>query len=440
MYRSEKMNSFIALLMVAALLLSVPVAMLRLRKAYDQITGRDRTLYSGEYGTITDRFGNIIYESGSCTDSTVYGSVVGDFYGDANTLARSYGSELAPEVHPIFGLSGGSGNTMKTTLLDAESLQLILDAFGSKSGAAYAYNYLTGEVYAMVSSEKEYQLGENRCLSGLFIPGSTMKIVASICALEQGVDLDAFHFYCGGSEACSNIVHGNLDYETALGYSCNSAFYELIRQFDPERTREILTSLGFHLEDGVEIERLGELQKTVSTTRFSDIRSPEDVWGLIGQGVSTVNLMDMAKIAGAVANGGSSAEPRLVDGIISEDGTLVLEEQEPQLMERFSADTAVAMDLRWSEMVEVHYRSGANALDNRISYAKTGTAQRDNSNPNKLLMGVSKDCETAFVIAVENYEYGDPLPSEIANLLIQVIDSKLEPVGDENLEEGVRHR
>lgn len=428
MYRSEKMNSFIAILMVTVLVLSVPVSMLRIMKASDQITGRDRTIYTGEYGTITDRFGNIIYESGSCTDGAVYGSVVGDFYGDTNTLARSYGSELAPEVHPILGLNSGSGNTMKTTLLDAESLQIVLDAFGSKSGAAYAYNYLTGEVYAMISSEKGYQLGENRCLKGVFIPGSTMKIVASICALEQGVDLDAFHFSCGGGDACSNIVHGDLDYEAALGYSCNTAFYDLISQFNPEKTREILTGLGFHLEDGVEVERLGELVKTVSTTRFSDECSSEDVWGLIGQGYSAVNLMDMAEIAGAVANGGSSAEPRLVDCIIPANGEPILMNQELQLLKRFSTNTANSMDRKWSEMVENYYRTGYGALDDCITYAKTGTAQRDNANPNKLLLGVSKDCETAFAVIVEDYASSDPLPAEIANLMIHVIKSKLETV------------
>jgi membrane peptidoglycan carboxypeptidase len=133
--------------------------------------------------------------------------------------------------------------------------------------------------------------------------------------------------------------------------------------------------------------------------------------------------MDMAKIAGAVANGGCSAEPKIVNSVKTPQGEMIVEQESAEMVQRFSEETANELDQRWSSMVEDYYRTGDGALDTLISYAKTGTAQKDIGLANKLLLGVSKSCNVAFMVVVEDYSAGDPLPAQIANTMIAVISN-----------------
>jgi cell division protein FtsI/penicillin-binding protein 2 len=61
--------------------------------------------------------------------------------------------------------------------------------------------------------------------------------------------------------------------------------------------------------------------------KITDTASFKNVWSLVGQGQTLVNAADMAMIAGAVANGGKTAVPYIVESVTNpnKDGKVLYE-------------------------------------------------------------------------------------------------------------------
>lgn len=439
MFRSEKKNRIIALALALILLLAIPVSVIRILKAGKLLTGEEIIRATKAYGTITDRDGVVLYGDGDVEYyPDLYHCVTGNFSSTVSCLVKSYGKELAPKLRAIRGVKAMTeGNTMTTTLLGPSELQRLTDAFGEKGGALFAYNYQTGQIYAALSVDGETTYDGNRSLSGRYVPGSTMKVVAALVALEQdGTLLEGLSHYCEGRYSlpdgttvdCIEGNHYGCGIVEALGLSCNGAFAQLIGKLDPNQAKATLTQMGFSLvtdetaQASLPTANIGDMVgiRAISQTGFETNYRYNDVWSLIGQGQSWVSLMDMCAIAGAVANGGESAEAYLVENVKTPKGETVLS-SETVMVQRFSETTANSMDAIWSEMADAYYRQGSGALDMGISYAKTGTAQLGGGNVNKLLLGVSKESTTAFMIVVEHYRDGDPTPISIANVLAEIL-------------------
>lgn len=440
--------------MALVLLLSVPASLLRTTKAVEKLTGAELILRTGVYGEIYDRDGTVLYQDGKCIYDVLQ-NTVGSYEAAGNCLVRTHGREMKPMFNALTGKASGEGGRMYTTLIAPQSQQAIAEAFGKASGAVFAYNYETGEIYCALSVDRSSaEDGEqndgvppgtflgNRCFDGRYIPGSTMKVVAAICAEEQNPGLlDHVSHRCegvttlssGGEVECEN-AHGIVDFNAAMGYSCNGAFAEdVIGRLDTAKARQTLKNLGFYLtdENAPDVRAFGEQVKTVSATRFLANTEFESVWSLIGQGQSEVNLMDMAKIIGAVANHGEAADPIVVRRIDKADGGVM--KNEPAIGRLISEAASDDLDARMTKIAERYYREGDNCLDPVISYAKTGTAQTG-TDANRLLLGVSKDKKTAFIIVVEDIHAVESVrPAVIANIMIQYIPEP-EEVSNETVE------
>lgn len=429
--RSEKRKKYIIMVLALLLVISVPVSYLRVLTAAEYIDG-------GKKGAILDRCGLTLYDDG-CVAPELLGNVLGGNGMIDNALSVRYAQELkASGFSPLVGiesLEGQVGDSMITTLLPVSAQEKLAEAFGEYNGCCFAYNYVTGEVYVMLSLPSSLSEGAtdgaywNRCLHSLYIPGSTMKIVAAICALEQDSSLDGFTYTCTGQEvlADGNTVtcgtsHGTLDLKGALGRSCNCYMAALIQQFDLERTWEILNGLGISQTGNEEKAFVDKLVRMTSRTQFNSTQSFNDVWSLIGQGYTEANVVDMAMIAGAVANGGSVAKPYVVQSIVSADGEeTAYEAQIGEMTRLLSQRTANQLYEIWSDAVDTYYRSGKSQVVDQITSAKTGTAQIGNGNTNRMLVGVMEEKNVAFMVVCEDLPSGDPLCSTIANLLAELV-------------------
>ena len=87
----------------------------------------------------------------------------------------------------------------------------------------------------------------------------------------------------------------------------------------------------------------------------------------------------------------------------------------------YSPETAELLSDYWSRATGQYYREGGKGLSSLIDMAKTGTAEQGNGTVNRLLMGVSREKQTAFMIVVENWQEGDPMPADIANTLMPLL-------------------
>lgn len=444
--RSEKRKKILVYLMALFLVLSIPAVYLRLSFCVEEAPPPVIEEITGAYGMIFDRSGNQIYGRDGCSHDEYY-NIIDGVLSNGNvdstyTIAYKFGPELAArKVSLISGYDAEmvnvNGAEMATTLLPGDALVTLRKAFGEYDGAVFAYNYKTGEVYVMlslpsVSPEKAPGGKSKNDNLGTYMPGSCFKIVAAACALSQDPELEHFTYTCEGSHllpdgneiTCGGIHGGPLTLTDAIGRSCNCYFAALIGQFEPEQIEEILMQMGITLRkegEKVPTVQIDRILRETSSTVFNDPTCNNDVWSMIGEVHNTANLIDLACIAGAIVNSGSSAAPFLVESIFDPNQEkLIYEAKKGDAQQLLENTAAVRTRQIWYDATEAYYRSGKNELDRRITHGKTGTSEIGEGN-NRLILCVMEDYDTAFVVAVEGLPAGDPLMISIANVLAELI-------------------
>lgn len=240
--------------------------------------------------------------------------------------------------------------------------------------------------------------------------------VGIACTVAQGCQC---HLAVQGLLACREVHVVHTDVVVQIDGDA-----ALISQFEPEQTKEILAQMGITVrEEGesVPTTRIDRILRDTSSTEFSDPTCTNDTWSMIGEVHNTANLIDLACIAGAIANGGASANPFLVASVFDPNkGEMTYEAEKADLRQLIESTAATRICQIWSDATEKFYRSGKNELDSRISHGKTGTSEIGEGN-NRLIMGVLDAYDTAFVVAVEGLPAGNPLMISIANTLAEVI-------------------
>ncbi|OYV47669.1 MAG: hypothetical protein B7X06_02960, partial [Verrucomicrobia bacterium 21-51-4] len=230
------------------------------------------------------------------------------------------------------------GNNLHTSL-DIE-LQLVAEeALGDKTGAVVVMDVISGEVLAMVS-HPSYDLNEltpfipkqvyaridkeggwlNRCIQGLYPPGSPFKIVTATAALRCGAASADTTVECTGKYRVGNRLfpclrrwgHGHIDLIDAIAYSCNPYFYEIAIKTGIDQLAE--ESRGFGLANPTDIELPYETKNMVVPTPAWKKAKGFGSWTLgdtanmsIGQGYLLVTPLQVACLATSIARGEHAA-------------------------------------------------------------------------------------------------------------------------------------
>ncbi len=184
------------------------------------------------------------------------------------------------------------------------------------SGAVVALEMETGQVLVMHSAPST-PLGSaskggggdmNRALAGYYPPGSVMKPLLALYALEKGIGANIRTVDCPGyypitskrKLGCSH-VHGKQDMKEAIANSCNAFFCTLGSQFTQEQWNDFAELFGFGEKTGgdlseQEIAGVPFCPKWVKSSRKNDRAwHPGDAAnGSIGQGGWIVTPMQLA--------------------------------------------------------------------------------------------------------------------------------------------------
>ncbi|HEX2294444.1 MAG TPA: penicillin-binding transpeptidase domain-containing protein [Actinomycetota bacterium] len=261
------------------------------------------------------------------------------------------------------------GRPVKTTL-DMRLQQAAAGAFGGTTGGAVVLDPSTGDVLAVVTSAELNPAGYvgardvqpfNRALSGLYPPGSSLKVMTGAAALETGV-VDLRTRLTGPAEykGVRNFESGEfgtLDFATAVRFSVNTAFAQIAEDLGAERLTRFARRFGFN--------RPPEMALGAATSSFP---RPEDegdlMWGSIGQAQVLATPLQMATVAATIANGGERMEPRISRAV------------EPEGERVVSKKTAATMRRLMENVVESGTGTGARIAGVRVA-GKTGTAEVD---------------------------------------------------------------
>lgn len=164
----------------------------------------------------------------------------------------------------------------------------------------------------------------NRALNGVYPPGSTIKPLVAISAIERGYG--ARRAFCRGEFFLPKVkrpyrdykgtAHGDVTLRRAIGESCDTYFYELGRDLGIDRLHDDLLRFGLGRMTGIDLdtERSGLVPSTAWKKRVR--REPwylgDSVIAAIGQGYMLATPLQLAHAAGLVANRGSGFSPSMV--------------------------------------------------------------------------------------------------------------------------------
>jgi penicillin-binding protein A len=354
---------------------------------------------------------------------------------DAGDLAGVSGLELAFDERlagePGLRLELVSGDETLTTLartapepgrpvrttLDMRLQQAAAAGFGGTTGGAVVLDPSTGDLLAVVSSAElnpaNYVGAKdvnpfNRALSGLYPPGSSLKVMTGAAALETGV-VDLRTRLTGPAEykGVRNFESGEfgtLDFATAVKFSVNTAFAQIAEDLGAGRLTRFAKAFGFN--------RPPEMGLGAATSSFP---RPEDegdlMWGSIGQAQVLATPLQMASVAATIANGGRRMEPRISMGVRPTGERVV------------SKKTATTMEGLMENVVEGGTGVAARIPGVRVA-GKTGTAEVDVSGKRMnhawfVAFAPAGDPELAVGVVAELGGIGGQVAAPLARSILQ---------------------
>ena len=239
---------------------------------------------------------------------------------------------------------GRAGGNFKTTL-DLEVQKLSSKLLEGKSGSVCVMDIYRGDVISMVSSpifdpnlfvhgidkknwnklikHRDKPL-INKSLAGLYPPGSTIKMLAAISALENDIFNPKTVIRCTGSielygekfHCWKKKGHGYMDMRNGMKQSCDIYFYEVARKLGIDRLSETAKKfgLGENVLDGLIEERKGVVPNT--NWKKKNIGKNwylgETLHAGIGQGYWQTSPLQLCLMTAQIANGGYKIKPRII--------------------------------------------------------------------------------------------------------------------------------
>lgn len=284
-----------------------------------------------------------------------------------------------------------------------------------------------------------------RAISGEYPPGSTIKPLVALAALEEGVVTRWTEFNSTGGLRIDKWYfpdwkyggHGRVNVKEAIADSVNTYFYYIgggYEDFEGLGVARIKKYLEqFNLGQPTGIDLYGEGSGFIPSRQWKEETKKEnwyvgDTYHLaIGQGDILVTPLQVAAFTSMIANGGKIYQPRLVDSISNPDfdGYMKIEDK---IIKRADVDPQNLKVIQEAMHDTVTYGSGVSLSTLPFSSAgKTGTAQAGGDRENHAWytgFAPFENPEVVVTVLVENGGAGDKVAVPIAKQILDYYFSK----------------
>ena len=334
-----------------------------------------------------------------------------------NDIQRYEVNAYGKRINQLEYQKGKQGSKIRLTL-DTEIQKLSAKLLEDKAGSISVMDIYTGEVLAMYSSpsynpnlflfgisNEEWQLIRNnplkplinKTLTGLYSPGSTIKPIVALSALENKIVDPSFTVKCTGKmelygqtyHCWKEKGHGHVSLNNAVKQSCDTYFYEISRLLGVDRLK--ITAEKFGLGQKVLGEYFENEKKGLFPDTFWKKNNLEKGWVLgetlitgIGQGYTQTTPLQLCLMTAQIGNGGYSIKPKILvnnDPLSFEEAKKKLKEQslinpETQLFKN-PKNIKIVQEAMFSSTNEIYGTSFKSRIDDpKYQFAgKTGTAQ-----------------------------------------------------------------
>ena len=327
---------------------------------------------------------------------------------------NAYGKRINQLEHQV----GKQGSQIRITV-DSDVQKLCAKLLFNKAGSISVMDIYTGDIVAMYSSpsydpnlflfgisQDDWSLIRNnplkplvnKTISGLYSPGSTIKPIVALSALENKIINSNFKVKCTGKTELYGQTfhcwkekgHGVVSLKNAMKQSCDTYFYEVARLLGVDRLS--ITAKKFGLGKKV----LGEYFDSEKKGLFPDTNwkknNLERGWVLgetlitgIGQGYIQTTPLQLCLMTAQIANGGHSIKPKIIvnnDPITLAEAKKSMEDQNSlnnfnNKLFNDSKNIKIVQEAMFSSTNEIYGTSYESRIDDpKYQFAgKTGTAQ-----------------------------------------------------------------
>jgi len=271
--------------------------------------------------------GVVLDDEGTGGIEQAYEDVLRGTSGRAVVARDNVGRPIPGETFEVEAPRSG-GEVLLTLDMDLQEIarQALEEAIAeseARGGDALVTDPFTGEVLALVSIRD----GRTASLSAIntpYEPGSTLKpftvaglLSHDLARLSDTVDVENGTWRVAGRTLHDVSAEGRLTVSDALRVSSNVGIAKVARALAPGQQYENLRDFGFGVPTGIEIP--GEVGGLLRRPDRWSSQSPASL--AIGYELS-VTPLQMAMAYGALANGGTLMEPRLVREVRDPSGRL----------------------------------------------------------------------------------------------------------------------
>ena len=261
-----------------------------------------------------------------------------------NGIQRYEVNAYGKRINQVDYQEGLNGKTIRLTI-DTDIQKLCNKLLGDLAGSISVMDIYTGEMIAMHSSpsfdpslfifgisQDDWQLIRNnplkpltnKTLSGLYSPGSTIKPIVALSALENNIISEDFKVKCKGKiemygqtyHCWKKKGHGVMTLKSAMKQSCDTYFYEIARKLGVDRLKETAKKFGLGetvLKGVFKNEKKGLMPSTKwkkDTLGKSWVIGETLITG-IGQGYIQTTPLQLCLMTAQIANGGYKIEPKI---------------------------------------------------------------------------------------------------------------------------------
>ena len=323
------------------------------------------------------------------------------------------------------------GASVKLTLVPAVQ-KAAQEALGGQRGAILALDPKTGALIAAASAPTydpahlddqwaRLSTGSDapllsRTTQGLYVPGSSFKVVTAAGALGYGkvtptspfVDTGTYVVFGGKVTNYNGEVFGPNDFTTALTLSINTTFGKVGSRLQRRRLEATMQRFGFYQTPplqlpGGEVVPSGRYGKKGLLPADAFMDPLQVAWAAVGQEQLLATPLQMALVAAGVADGGVIMKPYYAQQVIAPSGA-VIERAQPRRW-KVAMKPAVAAELNTMMQRVVTAGTGTAAALQGIDVAgKTGTAEKgDGTNLAWFIaFAPASDPKIAIAVVIEN--------------------------------------
>ena len=264
-----------------------------------------------------------------------------------NDIERYEVNAYGRRINQLEFQKGKKGKTLRLTV-DTEVQKLANELLKEKAGSICVMDIYTGAVIAMHSSpsfdpnlfvfgisKDDWQLIRNdpmkplvnKTLQGNYSPGSTIKPIVALSALENGIINTNFTVKCTGKTEMYDQTyhcwkkkgHGFVSLRNAMKQSCDTYFYEIARKLGVDKLSETAKKFGLGekvFRDLFDIEKKGLIPNTQwkKNALGKGWLLGETIITGIGQGYIQTTPIQLCLMTAQIANGGYKIYPHIVAG------------------------------------------------------------------------------------------------------------------------------